>query len=127
MGISALRAWTNGTVSFRVRVYQGEMQIIDEVHVNELVYSWADGSDESATLLVGEDKCWSINVGVLNLGDTVYVEVKGNTESGYPARVVEISSRYSITIPLIIAGCFLILVIGILVILSRARMRLFCF
>ncbi|MFQ6077096.1 MAG: hypothetical protein ACE5Z5_13365, partial [Candidatus Bathyarchaeia archaeon] len=84
-----LHVFTNGTVSFNIRLHEYESQVLEEVRVNDLRYSWSDGSPEDATILRDETRTWRRNVGSFNPGERVHVVVRATDESGGGYAVVE--------------------------------------
>ncbi|MEJ2280647.1 MAG: protease complex subunit PrcB family protein [Candidatus Bathyarchaeota archaeon] len=74
--VDNLKASTEGKVSFAVSLNKGESDILDSVILNDTRYSWSDGSVEDPTILNGETKLWSIDIGNLVNGSSIQVVVE---------------------------------------------------
>lgn len=90
--VQNLTVWTNGTVSFKVTLYEYESGVLKAVSVNNTRYSWSDGSSESADMLKGETRNWSMDVGSFNEGDIVHVVVEATPEWGSDQAIAQSSS-----------------------------------
>ena len=89
LDVTSLTALTDGQVSFNVSLTEGESGTLEAVLVNGTRYSWSDGSQEDPTILKGEIKYWSMNVGSLINGSTIQVVVEATPESGSSSVTVE--------------------------------------
>lgn len=89
LDVTSLTALTDGQVSFNVSLTEGESGTLEAVLLNDTRYSWSDGSQEDPTILKGEIKYWSMNVGSLINGSTIQVVVEATPESGSSSVTVE--------------------------------------
>ena len=76
LNLDNLTASTNGQVSFNITLNEAESATLESVKVNDTTYSWSDGSQENSTILKGETKHWSIDVGDLLNGTNIQVIVE---------------------------------------------------
>ncbi|MCW4033995.1 MAG: protease complex subunit PrcB family protein [Candidatus Bathyarchaeota archaeon] len=76
LNLDNLTASTDGQVSFNVTLDEAESATLESVKVNDTTYSWSDGSQENSTILKGETKQWSINIGTLLNGTNIQVTVE---------------------------------------------------
>lgn len=102
-----LAAWTDGTVSFRVALYEYESGVLKAVSVNSTHYLWSDGSSEKADILKGETRNWKLDVGSFNEGDIIHVIVEvapewgsdeATVQSSQPSWEINVTPRPSIPI-----------------------------
>jgi hypothetical protein len=77
-----ITASSNGQVSFNVFLIDGESGVLESVVLNDTHYSWSDGSSDSPTILKGESKHWSLDVGSLVNGSNIEVVVEAPPASG---------------------------------------------
>ena len=89
LAVNSLMALTDGHVSFNVFLHEGASAILEAVVLNDTRYSWSDGSHEDQTILNGETKPWSINIGSLQKGSTMQVVVEATPASGNSSVTVE--------------------------------------
>lgn len=89
LDVSSLTALTDGQVSFNVSLNEGESGTLEAVLLNGTRYSWSDGSQDDPTILKGETKYWSMNVGSLINGSTIQLVVEATPESGSSSVTVE--------------------------------------
>jgi hypothetical protein len=80
--INDLTAFSDGRVSFNVTLNDSESIFIEAVKVNGVSYSWLEGSLESATILKGQTKYWSKDVGVLDPNAEVDVVIQATPGGG---------------------------------------------
>jgi hypothetical protein len=78
--VQNLTAWTNGTVSFKVTLYEYESGVLKAVSVNSTRYSWSDGSSENADIFRNETRNWRMDVRSFNEGDVIQVDVEAAPE-----------------------------------------------
>ncbi len=74
--INNLAAYSNGTVSFDVTLYNVSSRTIEEVIINGVSYLWLEGSSENGTLLEGQTRSWSKNIDCLSAGAEVEVTLQ---------------------------------------------------
>ena len=79
--VDNLTALANGQISFDVSLNEFESGVIEGVVVNGESYLWSHGSQENSTILKGETKQWSIDVGTIKEDDEIQVVVEANTGS----------------------------------------------
>jgi len=89
LDVNNLTALTDGQVSFNVSLNEGDSGTLEAVLLNDTRYSWSDGSQEDPTILKGETKHWSLNIGSLNNGSNIQVVVEATPESGNSSVTVE--------------------------------------
>jgi hypothetical protein len=89
LDVNSLMALTDGQVSFNVILHEGASAILEAVVLNDTRYLWSDGSHEDQTILKGETKQWSINIGSLKKGSNIQVVVEATPESGSSSGTVE--------------------------------------
>jgi len=82
LDVNNLTASTDGQVSFNVSLNQGESGVLESVVLDDTHYSWSDGSLENPTILKGETKHWSVDVGSLVNGSNIQVVVEAPPASG---------------------------------------------
>ena len=78
--INQLSASSDGTVSLNVTLYDGDSGIVEAVIVNGTSYTWSEGSGEDSTILKGQTKSWSKNIGSLNPSDQIEVTLQSSHE-----------------------------------------------
>jgi hypothetical protein len=76
--INNLAASLSGNVSLDVTLYEGDSGPVEAVIINGTSYSWSEGSSENSTILKGQTKSWSKNIGGLNADDTVKVTIQAS-------------------------------------------------
>jgi hypothetical protein len=79
--LSNLVATTDGQVTFNVTLNKGESTTLNSVTVNGTQYLWSDGSQQDPTIIKGETKQWSINVGSLKNDSSLQVTVESTHSS----------------------------------------------
>ena len=89
LDVNNITALTDGQVSFNVSLNEGDSGTLEAVLLNDTRYSWSDGSQEDPTILKGETKHWSINIGSLINGSNIQVVVEATPESGNSSVTVE--------------------------------------
>lgn len=87
--VNHLSALPNGTVSFDVSLYEYASGVLETVFINEVEHNWSEGSTENTTILKGQTKHWSKNLGALNPGTQIQVMVQATPESGNSTTTVE--------------------------------------
>ena len=65
LAVDNLKALADGQISFNITVNDYESSNIQGVVVNGERYSWSHGSKENSTILKGETKQWSIDIGTI--------------------------------------------------------------
>ena len=75
---------------FNITLDEAESTVLETVVVNNTTYLWSDGSNESATILEGETKHWSINIGNLQNGTNIEVVVESASASASSNTTVKI-------------------------------------
>jgi hypothetical protein len=90
--IDNLMATSDGTVSFNVTLYDSDLGVIDTVVINAVSYLWSEGSGEGGSILKGETKSWSKNIGDLNAGSKIEVTLKASPKETSGSVVVKDSS-----------------------------------
>jgi len=80
--VKDITASSEGKVSFNVSLIKGESRVLESVVLNNTRYSWSDGSSDSPTILNGESKYWSLDVGSLINGSNIEVVVEAPPVSG---------------------------------------------
>ncbi|PVX26964.1 MAG: hypothetical protein CW716_04800 [Candidatus Bathyarchaeum sp.] len=81
LNINNATALTNGLVSFNVTLADAESAVIESVFLNNTSYAWTDGSNETSTILKGETKHWSVNIGDLQNGTNIQIVVETPSKS----------------------------------------------
>lgn len=81
LSLNNVTALTDGQVSFNITLDEAESTVLETVLVNNTTYLWSDGSNENATILEGETKHWSINIGNLQNGTNIEVVVESEGAS----------------------------------------------
>ena len=76
--INYLVASSDGTLSFNVTLYDCDSGVIEAVIIKGKSYLWSEGSAEDGTILKGETKSWSKNIGELNSGSKVEVTLQAS-------------------------------------------------
>jgi hypothetical protein len=76
LDIDNLTALTDGKVSFNVTLTEGESGTIESVLLNNTRYNWSDGSQENQTILKGETRQWTKNIGELENGTSLEIVVE---------------------------------------------------
>jgi hypothetical protein len=76
--VDNLKALADGQVSFNITVNDYEPSTIEGVVVNGKRYSWSHGSKENSTILKGETKQWSIDIGTIEEGNEIQIVVEAN-------------------------------------------------
>jgi len=76
--INNLAASSNGTLSFNVTLYDCDSGVIEAVIINGESYLWSEGSFEDGSILKGETKSWSKNIGELNSGSKIEVTLQAS-------------------------------------------------
>jgi hypothetical protein len=79
--VNNLKALADGQISFNVTVNDYESSIIEGVVVNGERYSWSHGSKENSTILKGETKQWSIDIGKIKENNEIQIVVEANLGS----------------------------------------------
>jgi len=79
--INHLSAFSDGTVSLNVTLYDCDSGIVEAVIINGVSYLWSEGSVENSTILKGQTRIWSKNIGSLNLGDEIEVALQASPEN----------------------------------------------
>jgi hypothetical protein len=80
--VDNLIAQADGQISFNVTVNDDyESILIEDVVVNGGRYSWSLGSKENSTILKGETKQWSIDIGTIEEDNEIQVVVESNAGS----------------------------------------------
>ena len=87
--VNHLLASSNGTVSFDVSLYEYDSGVLEAVLINETRYSWSEGSTENTTILKGQTKYWSKDLGSLNPGSQIQVTVQATPEWGSDTTTVD--------------------------------------
>jgi len=95
--INYLAASSDGTLSFNVTLYDCDSGVIEAVIVNGKSYLWSEGSAEDGTILKGETKSWSKNIGELNAGSKI--EVMLQASPGEASGSVIVDGSVSPTVP----------------------------
>jgi hypothetical protein len=81
LAVSNLFASSNGTVSFDVSLLESDSGVLEAVFVNGTRYLWSEGSSDSATILKGQSKQWSKDLGSLSPGSQIEVLVEATPKS----------------------------------------------
>ncbi|PVX26851.1 MAG: hypothetical protein CW691_00180, partial [Candidatus Bathyarchaeum sp.] len=81
LNINNASALTNGLVSFNVTLDDADSAVIESVLLNNTSYAWTDGSNETSTILKGETKHWSVNIGDLQNGTNIQIVVETLSKS----------------------------------------------
>ena len=87
--VNHLSALPNGTVSFEVSLCEYDSGVLEAGFINEIEHNWSEGSTENTTILKGQTKHWSKNLGALNPGTQIQVIVQATPESGSSTTTVE--------------------------------------
>ena len=87
--VTNLTASTDGQVSFNVFLSQGNSGVLNSVVLNNTHYSWSDGSSNEPTILKGETKHWSVNIGNLVNGSNIQVTVQAPPATGNSNVIVQ--------------------------------------
>ena len=87
--VNHLSASSNGTVSFDVSLCEYDSGVLEAVFINETWYSWSEGSTENTTILKGQTKHWSKNLGSLNPGTQIQVTVQATPQWGNGTTTVD--------------------------------------
>ena len=81
INLNNLKAVTTGQVSFNITLSDGDSAIVEDILLNNKSYSWLDGSNLNSTILKGETKHWSTDIGTLENGTIIEIEVKTQSTS----------------------------------------------
>jgi hypothetical protein len=76
--VNNLKALADGQISFNVTVNDYESSTVEGVVVDGERYSWSHGSKENSTILKGETKQWSIDVGTIEEDNEIQIVVEAN-------------------------------------------------
>lgn len=79
--VDNLKAQTDGQISFDVSVSDYESSTIGGVIINGKRYLWSNGSQEDSTILKGETKQWSIDIGTINQDNEIQIIIEADTGS----------------------------------------------
>lgn len=79
--VNNLLAFSDGTVSLNITLYDCESGFVEAVMINGTSYLWSDGSVENGTILKGQTKSWVKNIGSLTPGNIIEVALKGSFDS----------------------------------------------
>ena len=79
--INHLLASSDGTVSLNVTLYDCDSGIVEAVIVNGTSYLWSEGSVANGTILKGQTKSWSKNIGSLYPGDKIEVTLQSSHDA----------------------------------------------
>jgi len=79
--IDNLKAQADGQISFDVSVSDYESTTIERVIINGERYLWSSGSQENSTILKGETKQWSIDIGTINQDKEIQIVIEADTGS----------------------------------------------
>ncbi len=79
--VDNLKALADGQISFNITVNDYESSTIQGVVVNGERYSWSHGSKENSTILKGETKQWSIDIGTIEEDNEIQIVVEANEGS----------------------------------------------
>jgi len=88
LNMNNLFALSNGTISFKAMLSNGEVGVIEAVFINDTKYLWSEGSSENNTLLLGQSKTWSKNVGSLSEGNKIEVHLQATPKSTNSTTIV---------------------------------------
>jgi len=77
--INNLIASSDGVVSLDVTLYNCDSGIVEAVIINGTSYLWSEGCLDNGTILKGQTKSWSKNIGSLNLGDKIEVTLQATS------------------------------------------------
>jgi len=86
--VNNLFALSNGTISFKATLIEGEAGILEAVFVNDTKYLWSEGSIENTTILKGQSKTWCKNIGILSEGSKVEVLLQATPKSANSTTIV---------------------------------------
>jgi len=86
--INNLSASTEGIVSLNVTLYDYDSAVVDAVIINGTSYLWDEGSAQNSTVLKGQTKSWSKNIGGLNPGDRIQVKLQAIPETAIETATV---------------------------------------
>lgn len=89
LAVNNLFASSNGTVSFNVRLLETDSGVLEAVFVNGTKYLWSEGSSESATILKGQSKQWSKDLGSLSPGSQIEVLIEATPKSASDITTVD--------------------------------------
>ena len=78
--INNLAASSNGAVTLEVTLYDGDSGTIEAVIINGTSYQWSEGSSENSTILKGQTKSWSKNIGNLSAGAKIEVTLQASPD-----------------------------------------------
>jgi hypothetical protein len=90
--VNNLKAQTDGQISFNVTLNDYESSTIEGVVVNGQRYSWSHGSKEDSTILKGETKQWSIDIGTIEKDNEIQIVLEANALSVSSNTTVETST-----------------------------------
>jgi hypothetical protein len=76
--INYLVASSDGTLSFNVTLYDCDSGVIEAVIIDDESYLWSEGSAEDGSILKGETKSWSKNIGELKSGSKIEVTLQAS-------------------------------------------------
>jgi hypothetical protein len=86
--VNNLSALSNGTISFKATLSEGKLGVLEAVFVNGTKYLWSEGSTQNATILKGQSKTWTKNIGGLSEGNTVEVLLRATPKSANSTTIV---------------------------------------
>jgi hypothetical protein len=79
--VDNLKALTDGQITFNVTGNDYESSTITGVAINGEHYSWSNGSQENSTILKGETKQWSIDIGTINKDNEIEIVIEADSGS----------------------------------------------
>lgn len=79
--VDNLKALTNGQITFNITGNDYESSTIQGVVINGEQYSWSNGSNENSTILKGETKQYSIDIGTINDDNEIQIVVEADAGS----------------------------------------------
>ena len=79
--VDNLKALTDGQITFNITGNDYESSTIQGVVINGEQYSWSNGSNENSTILKGETKQWSIDIGTINDDNEIQIVVEADAGS----------------------------------------------
>ncbi|MBT8171495.1 protease complex subunit PrcB family protein, partial [Candidatus Bathyarchaeota archaeon] len=77
--VNSLKVLADGQVTFNISQKNDETRVIEAIVVNGERYSWSHGSQENSTILKGETKEWSIDIGSINEDEEIQLVVETNS------------------------------------------------
>jgi hypothetical protein len=87
--IENLFALSNGTVSFKVKLIEADLGVLEAVFVNNTKYLWSEGSSENNTLLKGQSKIWNKDIGSLSTNSRINVLMEAIPNSASSTTIVD--------------------------------------